>query len=111
MELLSPFSYSLVQFGTVRIGKPAIKDLPVERMLELVVCRKIALRQFVHSCARNELMPFNKSLTEIFNVFGIHIQCGGYAPDGEALSRDTGAFQDALLGRTQLLELHLDHLL
>src|SRR6266480_2069770 len=56
-------------------------------------------------------MPFDKSLTGIFNLFGVHVQCGGYAPGGEALSRDTGAFQDALLGGTQLLELHLDHLL
>jgi len=57
------------------------------------------------------LQLFGESLTSIVDASTFEFGRGANRPYGETLSGNTGASQNALLQRTELLELHLDHLI
>ena len=80
-------------------------------MPEVIVRGNLPIRQLVNSGGLNELQFFGETLASIFDGGRINFGRGGNSPHGKTLSCNAGASQNALLCRTQLLELHLDHLI
>src|SRR5258708_28754567 len=80
-------------------------------MPEIIVCGDLAIRQLVNSRSLYKLEPVGESLASFVNAATFEFGRGANRPYGETLSRNAGASQNALLQRTELLELHLDQLI
>src|SRR6267143_2079107 len=80
-------------------------------MPEIIVRGNLTVCQLVNSRSLYKLQLFGESLTSIVDASTFEFGRGANRPYGETLSGNTGASQDALLYSTQLLELHLDHLI
>jgi len=100
-----------VQIGPVHIGQPFIDRLPVKGVPELVPGGNDSISKFLNPCSSNELMPLNKSLTEVLDLARFDVLRDRDAPHGEALSCYARTLQEALLWRAQLVKLCLQHLL
>jgi hypothetical protein len=56
-----------MQPGPANLGKPAIENLAVERMLEIVVRRNVAIDKLVNAGEADEQLPFRQTLANLLN--------------------------------------------
>src|SRR5258708_4012890 len=80
-------------------------------MNELVLHADKLFRKFAWCRMAYELLSLGKCVAEFFQAVWLEVHRGADLPQGETLTGDAGAFQNALLCRTQLIELELEHLL
>src|SRR5262249_9960608 len=110
-ESLESLSMPLVQPGPFYARKPTKKTLPIQRVPELVMSRQGAVREFLNSSRFNKVLPFSKAFAGILNLIRSKLHRRRNRPDGEALADHAGAFKNALLGRSQSVDLSFQHVL
>src|SRR5262249_38107540 len=110
-ELLSELP---VKPGPAGVREPAIDHFPIERMSELVMGRIIAVHETFAACRfdrSNQLLPPRQTLAQLFDPLWLEPECAGDRPDREPVTGHTGAPEDALLIRMQVIDLSFEHAL
>src|SRR5215510_2889234 len=105
---LKPLRHEEVQSRASDFGEPPVQDFSIKGMDELVIRRELSVGQLMNSDELDELKPFGKFLTGIFDGAGIKLGCSSNGAHRESLASNTGASQDALIDFAQLLELNFD---
>ena len=110
-ERHQPLTQAQVKFSSIQAEKTTIDRLPVQSMAEFVMSRGNPVWGRVNSNGADELLPIRELIAQFFDGDRRGVQHGSRGPDREVFAGDAAALEDALLFRTELLELDLQHLL